>query len=59
MPNYDTPRRVSVGALTGRQLAVLVEVLAPYRGEMITAPLIELASQLALITTPKHTEAAQ
>lgn len=34
-------------AMTGKQLAALVEILAPYRGEPITAPVLNLALQLA------------
>lgn len=59
MRNHYNARRVSVGALTGRQLAALVEVLAPYRGERITPPLIEVAAKLARLTAPERLEAAQ
>lgn len=58
--HISTPaRRVSVGALNRRQLAALVEVLTPYRGEPVSAPVLELAARLARLTTPESMEAAQ
>lgn len=58
-PNHiSTPaRRVSVGILNRRELAALVAVLAPYRSEPITAPVLELAARLARLSTPKSMEA--
>lgn len=49
-------RRVRVGILNRRQLAALVTVLAPYRSEPITAPVLELAARLARLTTPESVE---
>jgi len=54
----DTTRRVRVGTLNRSQLAALVAVLAPYRSEPITAPVMELAARLARLTTPEGMEAA-
>jgi len=54
-----TARRVSVGALNRRQLAALLRALAPYRGEPITVPVMELAAKLARVTTLESMEAAQ
>lgn len=47
MFSKSTPRRARVGTMTHRQLQTLVAVLAPYRGEPVTAPVIELATRLA------------
>ena len=53
-----TARRVSVGAMSRRQLSVLLDVLAPYRGEPITAPVMELAARLARLSALESMEAA-
>lgn len=55
----DTARRVSVGALNRRQLAALVAVLAPYHAEPVSAPVLELATRLARLTTLDNSEATQ
>ncbi len=47
MRHNGTARPARIGTLTGRQLAALLEALAPYRGEPISAPVIELATRLA------------
>lgn len=58
MYDHDNARRVRVGTLNRSQLAALVAVLAPYRSEPITAPVMELAARLARLTAPEGMEAA-
>lgn len=47
MYTHDKPRRVRVGIVSRKELAALVDVLAPYRAEPITPAVIELAARLA------------
>lgn len=47
MYTHDKPRRVRVGTVSRKELAALVAVLAPYRTELITPAVIELATRLA------------
>lgn len=47
MYTYDRPRHVRVGTINSKELGALLAVLAPYRGEPITPPVIELATRLA------------
>lgn len=60
MSLHDKPRSARVGTLSRNELAILLNVLAPYRSEKITAPVMELATRLARIeTTHTSMEAAQ
>ncbi|PKG51934.1 MULTISPECIES: hypothetical protein [Halomonadaceae] len=59
MSVHDNPRSARVGTLSRNELTILLNVLAPYRSEKITAPIMELATRLARIEDTQGGEAAQ
>jgi hypothetical protein len=59
MSVHDNPRSARVGTLNSNELAILLNVLAPYRSEKITAPIMELATRLARIEVTQNQGAAR